>query len=114
MPNFTTSAGFADTPTKCFASASSGQPRATNQSRSERAFVIVSSVVKVFDTMIASVSSGSTCSSTRARSAPSTFDTKWVEISGVATWCSACTTIFGPRSEPPMPMLITWRIRLPV
>ncbi len=55
-----------------------------NQSRSERALVMVSSVVKVFDTMIASVSSASICSSTRARSAPSTFDTKWLVISGVA------------------------------
>ena len=84
MPNLTTSSGFADTPTKCFDSASSGQPWLVNQSRIERALVIVSSVVNVFDTMIASVSSASMVCSTLYRSAPSTLETKCVSSSGDA------------------------------
>ena len=52
--------------------------------RIERAFVMVSSVVKVLETMIASVSSGSMSLMTRHRSAPSTLETKCEVISGVA------------------------------
>src|SRR5260364_135640 len=88
--------------------------RWSNASRSVRALLIVSSVVKVLETTIASVVSRSMDSSARCISAPSIFDTKWTSRSAVPKGCSASQTIFGPSSEPPMPILTIERIGLPV
>ena len=59
IPNFATSSAFVETATKCFATAASSPSVASDHSRAVRAFVIVSSVVNVFDAMMNSVSSGS-------------------------------------------------------
>ena len=59
MPNFWTSAAFVDTATKCFATAVSSPNVESNQCRAVCAFVIVSSVVNVFDATMNNVSAGS-------------------------------------------------------
>src|SRR5262249_44889518 len=59
MPNFFTSAALVETATKCLATDRSSPPRpATDQARAVRAFVIVSSVVKVLDDTMKRVSDG--------------------------------------------------------
>ena len=58
MPNLVTSSAFVETATKCFATASSAPSAASAHARAECAFVIVSSVVNVFEEMTKSVSSG--------------------------------------------------------
>ena len=78
------------------------------------AFVSVSIVVNVFDDTTNSVSAGSSPASAPAMSAPSTLDTKRAASSGWRNASSARAAIAGPRSEPPMPMLTTVRMRLPV
>ena len=76
------------------------------QSRAVAALVIVSMVVKVLEATITSVRAGSSPRKVSAMSAPSTFDTK---CSRGPSWkgASARVAIAGPRSEPPMPMLMT-------
>jgi hypothetical protein len=59
MPNLATSAALVDTATKCLATAAGIFQLARLQSRAVCALVIVSSVVKVFDEMMNSVSSAS-------------------------------------------------------
>ena len=77
MPNFATSAALVETATKCLAIDVSSPPRpASAQSRAVCAFVIVSSVVKVFDETMNSVSVGSRSCTASAKSVPSTLDTK--------------------------------------
>ncbi len=76
MPKAATSSEAVDTATKCFATAASSPSRASAQSRAVRAFVIVSSVVNVFEATMKSVSSGSRSSVFSAKSVPSTFETK--------------------------------------
>ena len=73
--------------------------------------VIDSSVVKVFDATMTSVVAGSSPRSVSARCAPSTFETKCTRG---PSWSgdSARTAMAGPRSEPPMPMLMT-SVKLP-
>ena len=57
IPNFETSAAFVETATKCFATDFSSPPRpASDQARADWAFVIVSSVVKVFEETMNNVS----------------------------------------------------------
>lgn len=75
-------------------------------------FVIVLSVVKVFDMMIVSVFLGLICLSMCVRLVLLMFDMKWVEILGVVMWCSVCMIIFGLRFELLMLMLIMWWICL--
>ena len=58
MPNLATSSAFVETATKCFAIAASSPSAASAQARAECAFVIVSSVVNVFDETMKRVSSG--------------------------------------------------------
>ncbi len=58
MPNAFTSASLVEMATKCFAIAASSFARARNHSRAERALVIVSCVVKVFDATVKSVVAG--------------------------------------------------------
>ena len=76
MPNFATSAALVETATKCFATDVSSPPRpASDHSRAVRALVIVSSVVKVLDDTMKSVSAGSRSRTASAKSVPSMFET---------------------------------------
>ena len=75
MPNVATSSAFVDTATKCFAIADSSPSAARAQARAECAFVIVSSVVNVFDEMTKSVSSGLRSRVASTKSVESTFET---------------------------------------
>ncbi|CAM5735225.1 hypothetical protein SALBM311S_10378 [Streptomyces alboniger] len=61
-----------------------------------------------------SVSAGSRSWVASCRSAPSTFDTNRKVSDRSAYARSTSYAIAGPRSEPPIPMLTTLRIRLPV
>ena len=104
-----------DSATKCLATASStGRSPASSQARAEVALVIVSIVVNVFDAMMNSVSAGSRSRTASCRSAPSTFDTNRTVSARSVKARSTSYAIAGPRSEPPMPMLTTFLIRLPV
>jgi hypothetical protein len=76
MPKASISLALVDTATKCLATAASSPPiPASDHSRAVRALVIVSSVVKVFDETMKSVSAGSRSRVASAKSVPSTFDT---------------------------------------
>ncbi len=76
IPNAVTPSALVDTATKCFATAASSPPRpSTSHARAERAFVIVSRVVNVFDETTNRVSAGSRSRVASTRSVPSTFDT---------------------------------------
>ena len=86
----------------------------SSQSRAAVALVMVSIVVKVFEATTNSVSAGSRSRTASCRSAPSTLETKRKSMSRCVYGRSASYAIFGPRSEPPMPMLTTVLIRLPV
>ncbi len=82
MPNLATSSALVETATKCLATAASSPPSpASVHSRAVRALVIVSSVVKVFEEMTKSVSSGSRSRVDSAKSVPSTLETKRKAIS---------------------------------
>jgi hypothetical protein len=75
-PNFDTSAALVDTATKCFATAAAAPPHPrSSHSRAVRALVIVSSVVKVFDETMKSVSAGSRSRVASTKSVASTLDT---------------------------------------
>ena len=77
MPNSATLAALVETATKCLATAFSSPPRpASDQSRAVWALVIVSSVVKVFEETMNSVSAGSRSRTASAKSVPSTLETK--------------------------------------
>ena len=77
MPNFATSSALVETATKCLATACSSPERARrHQSRAVWALVIVSSVVKVLEETMNSVSAGSRSRVASAKSVPSTLETK--------------------------------------
>ena len=76
MPNFATASALVETATKCCAIAASSPSASSTQSRAVRALVIVSSVVKVFDETMNSVSAGSRSRVASAKSVPSTLETK--------------------------------------
>ena len=115
MPNARTASALVETATKCFATAASSPPSPpSSHARAERAFVIVSSVVNVFDETMKSVSSGARSRVASTRSVASTFDTNRNVMSRRLKWRSASYAITGPRSEPPIPMFTTARIGLPV
>jgi 2-oxo-4-hydroxy-4-carboxy--5-ureidoimidazoline (OHCU) decarboxylase len=76
MPNSATRSAFVETATKCFATAPSSPSWPTTQSRAERAFVSVSSVPKVLDEMMNSVSSAYRSRVASAKSVESTLETK--------------------------------------
>ena len=75
MPNLATSSAFVDTATKCFAIAASSPSAATAHARAVCAFVIVSSVVKVFEETMNSVSSAERSRVASTKSVESTFET---------------------------------------
>ncbi len=115
IPNSVTFSEFVDRATKCSATAFSSPPRPfSSQERAEVALVMVSIVVNVLEATMNSVSAGSRSRTASCRSAPSTFDTKRNVRSRAVNGRSASYAIAGPRSEPPMPMLTTFRMRLPV
>jgi hypothetical protein len=76
MPNFETRSALVETATKCLATASSLPSSPTIQSRAEVALVSVSSVPKVLDEMMNSVSSASRSRVASTKSVESTLDTK--------------------------------------
>ncbi len=84
MPKASTSFAFVETATKCRAVALAGSPLApeaflspaSSHFRAVCALVIVSSVVKVFELTMKSVSSGSRSRTASTKSVPSTFETK--------------------------------------
>ena len=76
MPNSRTPSSFVETATKWRATADSSPSAASVQSRAVRALVMVSSVVKVFDETMKSVSAGSRSRVASTKSMPSTFETK--------------------------------------
>ena len=114
IPNCETASAFVETATKCLAIADSSCSAARHQSRALLAFVSVSIVVNVFDEMMKSVSSGSRSRVASAKSFESTFETKRIVSPRSEYARSASYAIAGPRSEPPIPMLTTARMRLPV
>ncbi len=75
IPNSATSAAFVETATKCLAIAASSPSAASSHSRAVCAFVIVSSVVNVFEQMMNRVSSAARSRVASAKSVESTFDT---------------------------------------
>ncbi len=90
MPNSETSSALVETATKCLATAASSPPRpASAHSRAVWALVIVSSVVKVFEETMKSVSSGSRSRVDSAKSVPSTLETKRKFVSRRLKWRSA-------------------------
>ena len=103
-----------DTATKCFATAASSCSLDSSQSRAVRALVRVSRVVNVLLLTMNSVSAGSRSIVASRMSTPSTFDTNRNVRARSEYWRRASVAIAGPRSEPPMPMLITFRIGFPV
>ena len=76
IPNFATSSAFVETATKCLAIAASSPSAASDHSRADRAFVIVSSVVNVFEQMMNRVSSAARSRVASAKSVESTLETK--------------------------------------
>ena len=76
------------------------------QLRAVSALVIVSMVVKVLEATMTSVVVGSSPFSVSAMSAPSTFETKCTRGPS-CHGAKARVAMAGPRSEPPMPMLMT-------
>ena len=115
MPNLATPSAFVETATKCFATAFSLPPRpASDHARAVCALVMVSSVVNVFEETMKSVVAGSRSRVASAKSVASTLETKRNVMSRALYAFSASYAITGPRSEPPMPMLTTLRMRLPV
>ena len=115
MPNSETPSALVETATKCLATASSAPSPASDHSRAVWALVIVSSVVKVFEEMMKRVSAGIEVARASRRSR---CRRRW-RRSGRSSrgWSSGAAPRRpspGPRSEPPMPMLTTLRIGLPV
>ena len=114
MPNAPTFSALVETATKCLATSASSPSWPVSQSRADVALASVSCVVKVLDTTMNSVSAASRSRVASAMSVPSTLDTKRNCRSRWLKACSASYAMAGPRSEPPMPMLTTVRMRLPV
>ncbi len=75
IPNAATASALVDTAAKCRAIAASSPRAASVHSRAVVAFRIVSSVLKVFDETMKSVSAGSRSRVASAKSVPSTFET---------------------------------------
>ena len=75
IPNLSTSSRFVETATTCRAIADSSPRPSRSHARAVCAFVIVSSVVNVFEEMTKRVSACSRSRTASAKSVPSTFDT---------------------------------------
>ena len=75
IPNSATRSAFVDTATKCLATAAGSPSWPSTHSRAEVAFVSVSSVPKVFDEMMKSVSSADRSRVASTKSVESTLET---------------------------------------
>ncbi len=75
IPNLRTSASLVDTATKCLATAAGSFSPPSSQWRALAALVMVSSVVKVLDETMTSVSAGSRSRVASTTSVPSTLET---------------------------------------
>ena len=106
MPNSATLSSWVETAAKWSGTAFSPTAPAI-QARALAALVIVSWVVKVFDETMNKVLAGSRPRNVSPMSAPSTLDTKWLRSNGGENGDNARVAIAGPRSEPPMPILMT-------
>ena len=78
------------------------------------ALVIVSSVVNVFELTMKRVSAASRSRVASTKSVASTLDTKRKVRSRALKCLRASYAMTGPRSEPPIPMFTTLRMRSPV
>ena len=76
MPNSATRSALVETATKCLATAARRPRAASDQSRAERALVIVSRVVNVLEETMNRVSAGSRSRVASTKSVESTFETK--------------------------------------
>ncbi len=76
MPKAATRSALVDTATKCLAIAASSPSAASAQSRAVLALVSVSSVPKVFEHTMNSVSAGSRSRTASTKSVPSMLETK--------------------------------------
>jgi hypothetical protein len=114
MPNAETALALVESAAKCSATCFGSPARSRNHERAVSALVMVSWVVKVFDATRNSVVPGFTFFSVSAMCVPSTLDTKWEVMPGSLYGRRASVTMTGPRSEPPMPMLTTSVMALPV
>ena len=76
IPNAATRSAFVDTATKCFATAASSPSWPTTQFAADSALVSVSSVPKVLDEMMKSVSAAERSRVASTKSVESTLDTK--------------------------------------
>ena len=88
--------------------------RGQHHERAEWAFVIVSSVVNVFDETTKSVSSAARSRVASTKSAASTFETKRNVRSRRETVAKRLVRHHGPEVEPPIPTFTTLRIGFPV
>mmetsp|Transcript_18755 Transcript_18755/g.44506 ORF Transcript_18755/g.44506 Transcript_18755/m.44506 type:complete len:209 (-) Transcript_18755:185-811(-) len=114
MPKSATAVALVESAAKCLATAEASPSCSTSHFLAECAFVIVSWVVNVLEATRKSVVSAGHCSSVSAMCEPSTFETKSTFMSRLLYDLSASVTMTGPRSLPPMPMLTTCVIGLPV
>ena len=106
MPNSAAADRLVVTAKTCWPMVDSVTPPAISHARARWALVSVSSVVKVFEQTTRSVVSGLRSRTTTSRSWGSTFEIKCV-LSLADVCFSARHTMRGPRSEPPMPILMT-------
>src|SRR5579864_5510006 len=113
IPNPATFSALVDTATKWWATEASPNAAVTH-ARADPALVSVSTVVNVLDDTMNRVSAGSRSAVASQKSLPSTFDTNRTVSGRSVKDRSASYAIAGPRSDPPIPMLMMLRIRLPV
>ena len=113
MPKSLTRWAFVETATKWLATAFSPSV-STSQSLAACALASVSCVPNVLDATMKSVVSGLSVASVSAKCEESTFETKWVRTLLTHHGRKASVVITGPRSDPPMPILTTCSIFLPV
>ena len=105
MPNACTASALVESAAKCAPTWSSPTASAIH-ARAVRAFIMVSRVVKVLLATKQSVVLGSSPRVTNSKSWPSTLATKCT-LGPEALARNASTAIRGPKSDPPIPMLMT-------
>mmetsp|Transcript_56760 Transcript_56760/g.138099 ORF Transcript_56760/g.138099 Transcript_56760/m.138099 type:complete len:254 (+) Transcript_56760:3374-4135(+) len=115
IPKSDTAGPFVDNAAKCFAIDDLSPANASKTHfLAVPALVMVSCVVNVLDAIKKSVVSGSHFLRISATCVPSTFEQKCIVKSRFEYGFKASQTITGPKSEPPIPILTTVLIDLPV
>ena len=99
-------AALTETAAKC-AGTAAAPSRSCNQARAASALARVSWVLKVLEQTMNSVRAGSAEDSASTNCEPSTLATNARRGAPAAWACNASTAMAGPRSEPPMPILMT-------